>query len=627
MARKRKVPTTRTAPNGSTPSAPGVSPQRPLTKGSSSTDTGTSNMTSQGCTQPPSNPGWRPYKSRWDAKVPYRDNRTEATQQMNTNGSQSSRRKRQWQQNKVPENQLNGSTRLYNSQSGISLPPRKNPHPQVQNDPNSFPKGNGLADLAFLNPFAMFGGFPMPMDTSAFAQQQPFFTPNIPEHLLQSQFHQPLDQTLPNLPFPPLPNGGNPFIPMLPPFAQPNLPMNFGQNSQAVPEPTLPGFDQLTASSPGLVANSSLPPSQSQTGPVATSKRPTPKSPRPPSATEKYLHQSSLPPTSTSTPQPLLVILDLNGTLIYRKTRRFPPSFSRRAGLDEFLNTLVKKYKVMIWSSSQPPTVDAVCQKLFSESNRKELVAEWGRDKLGLSKSEYNSKIQVYKTLNTVWSNKHVQASYPRNKASSSSNAHASAGARWDQTNTILIDDSKLKAVSEPFNLIEIPEFTNTPGVDESFIFPKVLQLLKILAKCDDVSKMLHVWDSQASGRGIINLDISSLHLEPGMTNNPQPEKEIDPAQARLDKKKARKREKKAAKRAAAILAAKASVVAQGNGQGQGQSISSPALNAESTHVQGITPPSLRTGLSEARERSVSPVSVQSENFLLDRLEESLNSR
>ncbi|KAL2844625.1 NLI interacting factor-like phosphatase-domain-containing protein [Aspergillus pseudodeflectus] len=614
MPRKRKVPgAARAGPNGSTPATPAVVPQQSLTKSSSIPETqgGVAVDSQQGGMQGP----WRPYKGRWDAKVAYRDNRAEAPLHKNANGGQSLRRGRQWQQTQGSGQQSNGQTQLYSGQPGRSLSPRRDLPPQSyqpqNNDPNAFSMGNVLADYSFWNPFAMFGGISMPMDPSLFAQQQSLFTPNISEQLMQSQFlqQQPLDQPLPNLPFTPLPGGSGPYMPMRPFLPPSAAPMNFGPDHTPVPSPA------------GLVANPPVHPIQSQTGPVHTSKRPVP---RLPSATENYLHQSSLPPTSTSTPQPLLVILDLNGTLIFRKTRKFPPSFSRRVGLDDFLSTLIEKYKVMIWSSSQPPTVDAVCRKLFSEPKRKELVAEWGRDKLGLSKSEYNSKIQVYKTLETVWSSKDVQASYPSNEASES-NDTTSAGARWDQTNTILIDDSKLKAVSEPYNLIEIPEFTNAPGVDESYIFPKVLQLLEILARCDDVSKMLHVWDSRASNTGIINLDIKSLHLEPGASLDPQHDVKVDPAQARLDKRKSRKREKKAAKQAAAIFAAKAAVMAQGTSQTQDHQ-STLATHAESIEFQEPSLP-LNPNHSEAKERSVSPVSVQSENFLLDRLEESLNSR
>ncbi|KAL2855475.1 NLI interacting factor-like phosphatase-domain-containing protein [Aspergillus pseudoustus] len=617
MPRKRKGPAFRPGPNGSLSSAPGVGSQRSLSNDTPNTDTRMVNIALQDGTQSTSNSGWRPYKGRWDAKVAYRDNCAEAAPRKHTsNNGQSSRRGRQWRQNKEFEHQLNGSTRLYDGQSGRSLSPRRDPHLQPlqpQNNANWFATGNPLPESSVLNPFTMFGGLLMPMDPSVFAPQRPFFTPNLSEQLLQSQFQQPLDPSLSNFPFLPLPNG-NPFIPV-PPFPQASIPMKFGPGSQAAPESTLHGFHPPEAFNSGPVTDTSLHHNQNQAGPVAMRKRPTPKPQRSPSATEEYLRQSSLAPTSTSTTQPLLIILDLNGTLIFRKTRKFPPSFSRRAGLDQFLNTLVEKCKVMIWSSSQPPTVDAVCQKLFPEPKRKELVAEWGRDRLGLSKAEYNSKVQVYKTLNTVWSSKDVQASYPQNKAPPNSSA------RWDQTNTILIDDSKLKAVSEPYNLIEIPEFTNAQDIDETYIFPKVLQLLDILAKCDDVSKMLHVWDSKASGTGIINIDINSL--QPGSIQAPQPGIEVDPAQARRDKKKARKQEKKAAKRAAAILAAKAAVMAQESSPGQ--NTISPALTMRSTHVQERPSTPLGSIYPEVKERSISPVSVQSENYLLDRLEESLN--
>ncbi|KAJ0413878.1 NLI interacting factor-like phosphatase-domain-containing protein [Aspergillus carlsbadensis] len=626
MPRKRKVPgAARAGLNGSTSATPAVASQRSLTKGSSNPEARGLAVGSQGGMQGSSKSGWRPYKGRWDAKVAYRDTRTDAPQHRNINGGQSLRRGHQWQQTKGSgRQQSNGPTQLYSAQPARSLSPRRDTPPQLyqpqNNHPNSFSMGSALADYSFWNPFAMFGGIQMPMDPSIFSQQQSFFSPNLSKHAMQSQF--PQHQPLPNSPSPPLPGGGSPYMPM-PPFLPSAAPVNFGLENQAVPGPTFTGFGNLAVPSPGLVvADPPLPSIQSQTGPVQISKRPIPK---PPSATENYLHQSSLAPTSTSAPQPLLVILDLNGTLIFRKTRKFPPSFSRRVGLDDFLNTLIEKYKVMIWSSSQPPTVDAVCQKLFSEPKRKELVAEWGRDKLGLSKSEYNSKIQVYKTLDTVWSSKDVQAFYPKDEASKSNDNTPSAGARWDQTNTILIDDSKLKAVSEPYNLIEIPEFTSAPGVDESYIFPKVLQLLEILAKCDDVSKLLHIWDSRASGTGIINLDINSLHLEPGVGLDPQLEIKIDPAEARLDKRKSRKKEKKTAKQAAAILAAKAAIMAQGNDQSYDHQYTL------ATHAKSIEPQEpllpLNSKPSEAKERSASPVSVQSENFLLDRLEESLNSR
>jgi hypothetical protein len=81
-------------------------------------------------------------------------------------------------------------------------------------------------------------------------------------------------------------------------------------------------------------------------------------------------------------------------------------------------------------------------------------------------------------------------------------------GQRWDQTNTILIDDSKLKASKEPYNILEIPEFTNDPTIDETRLFAKVLGALDTLSRHDDVSKLLRVWNEQTrEGHGILDLE------------------------------------------------------------------------------------------------------------------------
>ncbi|KGO70689.1 NLI interacting factor [Penicillium italicum] len=253
-----------------------------------------------------------------------------------------------------------------------------------------------------------------------------------------------------------------------------------------------------------------------------------------PLPTLQYTNQASLKPEKTEK-RPLLVILDLNGTLIYRKLRKFPPKFARRSGLDHFLAMLIENYKVMIWSSSQPPTVNAVCEQIFPGPMHDALVARWGRDKFGLTASQYNKKLQVYKELHKVWAEANIQGSFPGNehlkdppaqspsvdaphknrkqKLREAEAAKLPAGHRWDQTNTILIDDSKLKASSEPFNILEIPEFANDPNIDETKLFAKVLARLDYLAHHDDVSKVLRVWNERVDkGEGsILDLDIG-LH-------------------------------------------------------------------------------------------------------------------
>jgi hypothetical protein len=423
--------------------------------------------------------------------------------------------------------------------------------------------------------------------------------------------------------------------------------------------------------------------------------RPRSKSPGPPpTASEQYVTQASLPPKQLPTPQPLLVILDLNGTLIYRKSRKFPPSFTKRANLTPFLDTLLKKYKVMIWSSSQPHTVKAICQQLFPPDKRRALVVEWGRDMLGLSRSQYEAKTQVYKKLETVWASEAVQASYPGkqdNNSNNNNNAEAKEnqptkkkrrkrknkdkkgeqpqteaqvqpsqlqpGHRWDQTNTILLDDSNLKALSEPWNILEIPEFTlpPTPGVDEAAIFPDVLRRLAALARHDDVSKVLRLagenpgafpWlpgegngdDENQNGAGDENGDEGEDGGDQGEAKRLK-KKEL------LRLKKARRREREAAlsrqkeekkhseaapkrktgkKRAARERAEREAAAGGGatdTATGAGVADTSQQQPHASPDQQGKGEPEPSTQSSSLSSPSSAS---RSENFLLDRLEESL---
>lgn len=257
-----------------------------------------------------------------------------------------------------------------------------------------------------------------------------------------------------------------------------------------------------------------------------------------PVPTEAYVQQASQAPKMRSHPQPLLIILDLNGTLIFRKRKKLPPSFARRAGLDHFLDELTRKYAVMIWSSSKPATVDAVCQQLFPEDKKRNIVGMWGRDKFDLTNVQYNAKLQVYKELRKVWADPNIQAAHPRSKPVSTkrpggrfskrnerrrqNNSNESpqsppVGQRWDQTNTILIDDSKIKALSEPYNILEIPEFTGNPSTDESTLFANVLHKLDTLSHYDDVSKVLRLVNELAEKEGKPVLDMEFPTSEGGI--------------------------------------------------------------------------------------------------------------
>ncbi|CBF70991.1 hypothetical protein AN6562.2 [Aspergillus nidulans FGSC A4] len=615
---------------------------QPSSNASSSVNHQTGSNRPSGGSAASSRPGWRPYHGRWAAKVAYWDRNETPREGAITPHKQASQRGHPLQDQNTSGKNLKGSADVGDGQwrrphfPRSDAPSSKPPRPQGDNSPTTSPANNGLANFPLMNPFAVFDGFPPPANSSTF--QLPAFPPNLSEQS-RPQFPPPIDPSLPNPPFFPLLGSGNAFMtmpPILPPL------MNFDMLNQAMMNPMLntPEAMKMTTSA-GFTASGATRTNQKRLkgGQVDDTQRRASKAPRPPSATKKYLDQASLPPRESSSPQPLLVILDLNGTLIYRKTRKFPPSFSRRVGLDDFLKVLVEKYKVMIWSSSQPPTVAAVCEQLFSESHRKKLVAEWGRDKLGLSKSEYNTKVQVYKTLETVWSSKQIQASHPGRV-----NKGKKKGPRWDQSNTVLIDDSRLKAVSEPYNLIEIPEFTNNPNVDESAIFPKVLQRLEILAMCDDVSKMLCHWATANPKTSVLDLDLGPVHLlhypnptsdaGPGVglvDKTPNRNSEFDPAEQRRLNRKTRKLEKKAARRAAANSAAKALASTSAGPLPQG---ARPNLNLDSNQITDKSEEQLQTVVSvgsnsndsqQLLQRSPSPASsVQSGNTLLDLLEESL---
>lgn len=176
-----------------------------------------------------------------------------------------------------------------------------------------------------------------------------------------------------------------------------------------------------------------------------------------PSVTKAYMSACSEKPTLLKEPQNLLVILDLNGTLLYRLDSRKTPRFIARPQGLEFLEKCVEKFYVVVWSSAGPEKVKMICNSFIPPLLHKKVIAIWGRDKLGLSPKEYRLRVQCYKRLTHVWNDVIISKSHPE----------YSQGARWNQTNTVLIDDSTEKGLSEPYNLIKIPEFMgdiNEPG-------------------------------------------------------------------------------------------------------------------------------------------------------------------
>lgn len=169
-----------------------------------------------------------------------------------------------------------------------------------------------------------------------------------------------------------------------------------------------------------------------------------------PKPTAAYMRNVSVPPDRLTSPQTLLVILDLNGTLLYWKPRTskiFP-----RPGLQEFLSYCFEYHSILVWSSAQSHNIKEMCRRIFIPELRPLLLGEWGRNTLGLTPEQYRQRVLVFKNLDTVWSDETLQSLHP----------DAAKGGTWGQHNTVLIDDTVSKAAAQPFNHIKVPEFKVT---------------------------------------------------------------------------------------------------------------------------------------------------------------------
>lgn len=196
-----------------------------------------------------------------------------------------------------------------------------------------------------------------------------------------------------------------------------------------------------------------------------------------PSPTPFYTYLASQQPQLLTMPRPLLVVLDLNGTLLKRSKFSGANTFVPRPYVQEFLTYIFANHNVMIWSSARPENVATMCSDLFTPQQLEQLVAVWARDRLGLSKEAYNAKVQVYKQLSLIWNDATIQA------------ANRNKDQMWTQANTVLVDDSIDKSASEPYNLVEVEEFRNQPQQVKSDDYLKaVIEYLKVLSYQADVS-------------------------------------------------------------------------------------------------------------------------------------------
>lgn len=197
-----------------------------------------------------------------------------------------------------------------------------------------------------------------------------------------------------------------------------------------------------------------------------------------PDPTSAYLVRASFLPQRRQQPGPLLVVIDLNGTVLHRPNRSQATRYLTRRHALDFVKYCIHTFWVVIWSSARPENVHRMINTLLPPNDLRQVVAVWGREKFGLTVKDYNARTQCYKRLTKLWNDPVIKASFP-------SAQHGGGG--WGQGNTVLIDDSVEKARSEPHNAITLPEFTGQ--IDEPVdVLPSVHDYLNELCYQEDVS-------------------------------------------------------------------------------------------------------------------------------------------
>ena len=257
---------------------------------------------------------------------------------------------------------------------------------------------------------------------------------------------------------------------------------------------------------------------------------------------DAYLDLSHPRHSSTSTQiQPKLLVVDLNGTLVYR-----PKSFNRNAHPRPYLKCFLEYifgmggsadgkrcWEVFVWSSAQPHNVRAMVDQTFgtmwtdgvwgpesdkSHRDRKHgvegrLLGAWARDTLGLTEAEYRHKVQTRKDLRVLFAHlRAFDATLPV----------------YDERTTVLLDDSPLKAIYQPWNQLILPEFDQPEFAngrdalrriyrDDRSLDPKTIQMRIIDDDCVDMYLLAVIGILETLGREV---NVSAWIRSGGLTLN-----------------------------------------------------------------------------------------------------------
>ncbi|KIM53305.1 hypothetical protein SCLCIDRAFT_139237 [Scleroderma citrinum Foug A] len=226
------------------------------------------------------------------------------------------------------------------------------------------------------------------------------------------------------------------------------------------------------------------------------SPRPSPhrlvESPKPDPAYIALAEQSSIPSCNPATSRKLLV-LDLNGTLLFRAARSHRRGHTYHGEGSAFaaprLRTVYPRPYIpafraylfapetrawldtMVWSSAQPHSVEDMVSRAFAD-HANELVAVWDRKSLGLTQEQYHKKTMTTKDLSKPWKLLPLGLNPTQIEASTSDLSRKVTDVAMDTgtpnsiahsaLTTLLLDDSPHKAALQPHNHVCIPEYDST---------------------------------------------------------------------------------------------------------------------------------------------------------------------
>ncbi|KAG0274695.1 hypothetical protein BGZ95_009550 [Linnemannia exigua] len=202
--------------------------------------------------------------------------------------------------------------------------------------------------------------------------------------------------------------------------------------------------------------------------------------------TPDYMPIAHHQPVKLDTPKKLLVILDLNGTLFYSDDDNYKSrTYTKRPYFVQLLLFLYANCRVMVWSSATHQRVSSmVAAGGFMGIDKMDRI--WNREHLQLHPKDFYRKVLTLKDLEFVW--REIES-----EKSCANPDQLLAGGKYefqfDQTNTILIDDSPHKSQLQPYNCMIVPDFDKTrmqKGNDIELL--KVVHYIKGLLYQDNVS-------------------------------------------------------------------------------------------------------------------------------------------